>query len=226
MIKRKAEVVQTSTNTNIHNTNVTGIVNKRFDEPMRYGQGHYVETMKEYAQTSISEEDAGRMRCGTFGAFKYVCHIISTRMGIKHTKVYPALRVIGYNWRYHDMKTGNPDVLYEQGSIVKRCKMGDDPGLLPFVTSSDGLFPEGKVIQYRIVKTAIEQASDLAEECGVRLSELNLFDALQGLDVLVNNEPDYILMRDDLYFDETMSKFSFLKRRLTARCKVLNRMVG
>ena len=47
MIKRKADVVQTSTNTNIHNTNVTGIVNKRFDEPPRYGQGHYVETMKD-----------------------------------------------------------------------------------------------------------------------------------------------------------------------------------
>ena len=153
---------------------------------VRYGQGHYVETMKEYAQTSISEEDAGRMRCCTFEAFEYVCHIIATRMGIKYTKVYPALRVLGYNWRYHDMKTGNPDILYEMGTVVKQSKMGDNPGLLPFVTNSDGLFREGKVIQYRIAKTAIEQASDLAEECGVRLSELNLFDALQGLYVLVN----------------------------------------
>jgi len=46
-MKRKAEVVQTSTNTNINNTHIDGVVNKRFDDPPRYGHGHYVETMKD-----------------------------------------------------------------------------------------------------------------------------------------------------------------------------------
>lgn len=214
-----------------HRENIVGRCNNQQPiEPhidqIRYGQGHYVESMKEYARTSVSEEDAGRMRCSTFEEFEYVCHTISTRMEIKYTKIYPALRMLGYNWRYHDMKSGNPDVLYELGAIVKKCKMENRPGILPFVTTSDGLFPAGKSIMYRLAKTSIEQASDLAEECGVKLSELNLFDALQGLEVLVTNEPDYILMKDDLYFDEVTTRFAFTKRHLQERCDILVKVVG
>jgi len=193
--------------------------------PDKESDGTVLEQIIEYAHLEIPAEDSAPTRCATFDALDYICGIIAAKERIKRTRIYPALRMIGYNWRYHDMKNGNPDALYGMGERVQTCMISADPGLVSYVSHSKGLFTGTRSVQYRMIRESMGIAMDDADDAGVTLSELNLFNALEGLTRLVENSTTYRDLRDNLFFDETLTMFSFIKRRLIAKRDTIERIV-
>ena len=206
-----------------HKANVAGKV--RYEKP-REEDGAILDELIKYSYATLTAEESDPAWCATFEAFDYVCKIISARSGVKITRVYPGLRAIGYNWRYHDMKTGNPDALCGMGERVKTCMMGGDPGIMPFVSNSKGLFTGTHNVQFRVSRKAMGIADDDASDAGVSRAELNLYNALEGLTRLCENSTIYRNMLENLYFDETLTVFSFIKQRLVAKKVIIERILG
>lgn len=195
-------------------------------KPDRDTQGTALEKLREYATTSLSREDSGMMRCATFDAFEYICGIISSIEKIPVTRVYPGLRMIGYDHRYTNMKNNNPDALWDIGDVANRCMVCGDPGVIPFVSSSTGLFSDVRSSSYRVNEQVISIAGKDAQRAGIKLSELNLFNALEGLNILVNDDQKYFVYRENVYIEESLAKFSFIKRHLTAKRATLLKVLG
>ena len=195
--------------------------------PNNVPQGYYIEHIKEYAHTPIPVEESGTTNFATFKEFDYVCKVIASREKIMgYTKIAPALRVIGYNNRYHNMKTGNPDALYEMGDLVQECTATGDGGIVPYATSNVGLFNGIHSVKRRINTNAISIAQKDAYRAGIEVSELNLYNALEGLEVLVSNESMYMIARKEMYFNAAISKFESIKQYLQAKQSVLLRLLG
>lgn len=195
-------------------------------EPMRYPQGHFLDQMKGYVEIPLTRDDSGMTKCATFGAFEYACKIIASIEKIPDTKVYPSLRMIGYNKRYSDMKNDIPDALWDIGEVSERCMRTSDPGIVPFVSSSTGLFTDVRSTSYRLSNSVIAITGKDAYKAGIKVSELNLFNALAGLEVLTEEEPAYFSLRENLFIDESLTKLSFIKRHLTAKRNVMLKVLG
>lgn len=190
-------------------------------QPDRKTPDFCVEQLKTYANTPRTREDSRKVNCATFGAMDQACRIITQVSKIPATKVYPGLREIGYTVRYADMKAHNPDALWELAEITDKCMDMLDPGLMPYLASSNGLFEETHTVAYRINESSIEVAKKDALSAGVKISELNLFNALSGLELLTQTDPNYALLLNHLYISECLSKLDFIRRRLDAKRSTL-----
>ena len=71
-----------------------------------------------------------------------------------------------------------------------------------------------KSVNFRIHSDAIAIAAKDAQASGVKVSELNLYNTLEGLKLLVDNEPDYILMRDEPMFTKPLDDFVSMKKSI------------
>lgn len=173
-----------------------------------------VEQIKTYAGTKIVEDDAGRVNCASFKSLNHVCKFIAANEDVPVTKVYPSLRMIGYNIRYNDMKNNNPDMLYEMGGLVKRCVLTSNPNAIDFATNDDNLFGRTLKSVYRIREDVIAVAMKDAESAGIQVSELNMFNVLEGVDALTSMDADYALMRDNMIFRKTLLAFDEIKQSI------------
>lgn len=186
-----------------------------------------IDKLHSYANIKLTREDSTPTRCATFEAMDYACGKIARIEKLSPTKIYPALRWIGYNRRYADMKSDNPDALWDMGEICGRCLDSNDQGVIPFVRSSHGLFTNKMdVVQYRIASSAHESAMKDAVHGGLKLSELNLFNALTGLEMLVSEEPTYYLLRQNLDIDDSLTTFVSIKKRMIAKRTTLLKLLG
>ena len=186
-------------------------------DEFRHPQGFYIDQMKAYATTKIKEEDAGRVNCASFSSLNNVCKFIAMNDDIPVTKVYPSLRYIGYNNRYHDMMNGAPDMLYEMGDSVKQCVFTLNPYLIDFATEDINLFGNTTKSVYRIKADAIAVSMKDAERCGIKVSELNMYNVLEGLNVVMSNEPDYMLYLEDRIFKKTLAMFDEVKHNIHSK---------
>lgn len=189
---------------------------------LHHQQGFYIDQIQAYAKMQFPSDETGSVRCATFKDFEYVCKFISANESIPLARVYPALRYIGYNNRYHDMKCDNPDPLYEMGDLVKQCLLTSHRNTMDLATEDHHLFGNTTVSIYRIKSDAITVAMKDANACGVRVGELNMYNALEGLDVLMSNEPDYITMRDTSIFEDTLSTYIKIKETLRWKLGILS----
>lgn len=202
------------------NTNTSIMPNGRM-----HPQGFYIDQIVEYARTSIREDDAGHARCSTFRTLRYLCKFIAANESIPESKVYPALRYIGYNIRYHRMKNGNLDPLHEIGAVARDCVLTRNMALID-LASSQRLFLDTNSTTYRMNKAAIAIAVKDADISGINLSELNLYNVLEGVNTIIENEPDYILLRDDKIVRDPLDVFKetkdLLKFKLVGMKSMLN----
>jgi len=76
------------------------------------------------------------------------------------------------------------------------------------------MFGDTASAQYRIRKDAIAVAMKDADHCGIKVAELNMFNVLDGLDVLLSKEPEYILLRDKRIFVSPMERYDDIKNKL------------
>lgn len=182
----------------------------------KYRQRHFVDQIVEYAHTKISNEDASNVRCGTFESFNIACKYIAAREDVPEFKVYPALRLIGYNIRYHNLKIGTSDVLYCGGSIVRDCKLTGNVSMIK-ASSMERAFTGISSMVCRMRTDAVAIAMKDAEYCGVKVSEMNLYNALEGLNTISTNESAYIAMRDTRILRDPLDIFSDIKMSLRCR---------
>ena len=190
-------------------------------EPARKDQDYCIGEMKEHARLVRTRDESGMMRCATFDEFDEACETIGRLSKISRTKVYPALRHIGYRVRYTEMKQGSPDALYELGDLIQLGWDSGKRGLRPFLRMSTGLFTNVRVVSYRAMLTTIGETETTAELAGVKLSELNLFNALSGLELLTQTDPDYYMLIDELEIKESIQKIESIRTRLIEKTDVL-----
>ncbi len=119
------------------------------------------------------------------------------------------------------MKQGSPDALYELGDLIQLGWDSGKRGLRPFLRMSTGLFTNVRVVSYRAMLTTIGETETTAELAGVKLSELNLFNALSGLELLTQTDPDYYMLIDELEIKESIQKIESIRTRLIEKTDVL-----
>jgi hypothetical protein len=189
----------------IHKSHVFSSTDK-----VKHPQGFYIDQIVDYAHTSIPEDEASSIRCATFKSLNNTCKFIAAKEDIPESKVYPALRMIGYNIRYHNMKCDKSDNLYNLGNMVKQCILTVSPSMIEFATGNT-IFKDVSSVQYRMRKDVIAISMKDAEQYGIKVSELNLYNVLEGINTLVSNEPDYILLRDKRLFKSVLEYFGDIK---------------
>lgn len=186
-------------------------------EPAKDVQGDDIEFIKQYANTKIKEVDAERMKCTMIQELTRMCRVISDMENdISQSKIYAAFVVRGINIRYHDWKTGNQDVIYDILDHVKDCQSTYDKDLMEFTTHSDSLFDGAKQDTVRFENTITGRAKKSAK-CGIRLSDVNLYNALAGVERFDDSNPDYLPQKGRWIIESCLTAFSGAKRKLTFR---------
>ena len=194
-------------------------------DELRHEQGFYIDQIVAYANLQIKEEDAGRVRCATTKSLDRVFKFIAVKESIPVTKVYPAIRYIGYNSRYHNMKTNLLDPLYSLGDAVSKCINTADVDMIDFATEDSVIFENTVTSLYRMKKDAISITMKDADQYGIKVADVNMYNVLEGLDVLMSNEPDYILLRDKPLFEYPMATFDSIKRLIMFKTIGLNALL-
>lgn len=203
-----------------HRANVLGD-RQQYREPI----GGYIEQIHAYANTRISAEESRTVRCATFNELDFVCDGIAAMEEINPTRMYPALRLIGYNHRYHNMKCGDPDPLFEMANIVKSCRVLFKSNITRYANTNDVAFGETRTAVFRMHSDAIAVTDKDARYCGIRVSQLNMFNVLDGINVLIENEPDYTLLKDNEMFNQIVSRYTEIKQALRWKVESLKHVL-
>lgn len=168
-------------------------------DPSKKPQGHYLNQMKAYANLEIANEDAATMKGASFRAFDFVCKHITRTQGIRKDKVFPGLRLLGYNRCYNAKKSNlGEDIFSELRRLVY-----DDGVLLNYATMLRTEVTRSFIDvtmtrkNYRVEAKTQKIALDTADETNIRTAELNLYHALHGLKVLTEEEPAFIMLKDN-----------------------------
>jgi hypothetical protein len=186
--------------TNKANSNGDVQIREAFSyEPNRKPQGYFVNQMKEYATTEITNDDAATMKGATFRAFDFVCKNITRTQVIRRDRVYPGLRMLGYNWCYNRMKSNfGEDVFTQISSLVEEVESQLNYNNMLRSEVARGFIDVTMTKKnFRVTSQAQKLSLDKADSAGLRTSELNLYYAMHGLKVLIDNEPDFILLREN-----------------------------
>lgn len=194
-------------------------------EPDRKPQGFYIDQMKSHANAEIANEDATSMRCSTFTDFELSCIYIGANEHIRKDRVYPALGMIGYNWCYHDFKSNMGDVFSDISSMLNTLRVTRDRDVLLAASTDFQLFTDVRSMQYRVTRAVNEVALKQATESGVKTSDLNLYHALHGLKVIIENEPAYIFENTHPIIDEALRTLRRADKSLLYRQKSLKALM-
>lgn len=183
---------------------------QRFRDP----QGTQIAFIKQYAATKIKEADAERMKCSMIPELMHLCRAISDRENdMSQSKIYAALVVSGINIRYHDMKADNQDVIYDIIDNVHLCISSYDRGLMEFTSHDDTLF-DGATSKAVRFESAIAGRAKKSVKCGVRLADVNLYNALAGVERFNEENPDYLPDNGRWIIDDCLSVLARAKQKL------------
>jgi len=167
-------------------------------EPAQKHQGFYIDQMKDHALIKISRDEAATMRCASFKGFDYVCKYITRTEGIRKDRVYPALRMIGYNQCYHNMKINLGDVFTNIIKLIKSSEaILDYDVMMRTDVKRTFINTDTYTKVYKVNDQVKAIALETADNAEIRTSDLNLYHAMHGLKVLVENEPDFISKKDN-----------------------------
>jgi len=103
------------------------------------------------------------------------------------------------------MKTDNPDGLDVLAENVKKCMLTIDSNLIDCAASY--IFQSTSTEVYRVEKKTVAITTKDANRYGIRVSDLNLYNVLEGVNVLLANEPDYIVLRDKQIFESVIGVY-------------------
>lgn len=197
-------------------------------EPSRDAQGSYIDKMKRHADEPITRDNASTMRCASFKAFDFVCRYITSTVGIKKHRVYLALRKIGADACYSEFKRNhNKDVFSE---IAYLLKVESAQLTYDVMMRSDDyrkiITADTKSKVYNVDDQTSTIVVGMADGAGIRTSELNLYHAMRGLKVLIENEPQFSLIADNEIIEDVMSVLGRAERGLIAYRDDLMRLKG
>ncbi len=175
--------------------------------------------MRDHANIEIANEDAATMNCATFTDFNSLCGIISVIENIRHDRVYPALRYIGYNRCYNAFKANEGDVFSEIEGYIRQCKISRDLDKMRAAQQQVSFFVDVRTRKYRVNKQTSVIVVKQAESSGINTSHLNLYHALHGVKVLVEYEAEYFSMRDEPVIEDALRVLRRADNSLESRRK-------
>lgn len=197
----------------------SGVANRGSDyvPPDKDVQGTQITFIKKYAKTKIKESDAERMKCSMIPELTKLCRVISDKENdISQSKIYAAFVVRGINMRYHDMKNDNQDVIYDIIEHVHECINSYDRDLMEFTSHNETLFDGARSETVRFENTIAGRAKK-STKCGIRQSDMNLYNALAGVERFNEEDPNYLPPNGRWIIDDCLSVFARAKRKLRFR---------
>lgn len=195
---------------------------------VRDPQGSYIDKMKRHADEPIPRDSASSMRCASFKAFDFVCRYITATVGIKKHRVYPALRKLGSDRCYNEFKRNhNTDVFSEITNLLRIESACLDYDVMMRSDDSRKIITTHTASKvYNVDDQTATIVGGMADGAGIRTSELNLYHAMHGLKVLIDNEPEFSLIADNEIIDDVMSVLGRTERSLIAYRDDLQRQRG
>ena len=190
-------------------------------EPGSYPPGYFTNQIKDHANLEIANEDAATMNCATFTDFNSLCGLIGVIENVRHDRVYPALRYIGYNRCYNAFKANEGDVFSEIEEFIRQLKVSRDLDKMRQAQQQSTIFVDVRTRKYRVSKQTSVIAVKQAESSGINTSHLNLYHALHGVKILVEYEADYFSMKDDAVIEDALRMLNRAERSLEHRRKHL-----
>jgi len=136
--------------------------------------------------------------------------------GFTETNVFIGLMTVGYNVRYANLKSGNLDALQSMKEGIADCADTCDVDIIDEIREHT-LFRDAKSSSFRLDRAKMGEAEKDAMHCGVDRSELNLYNAMTGLERLLSEDPYYIGKQDERLFRVPMDEFMSANRRLEFR---------
>lgn len=187
-------------------------------------QGSVIERLKSFASEEISREDFTTINCAILPDITNMCGHLGAAHNIKSVdRVYTGLCKLGRVRCYHEYRVnGNHDVFSDISKLIMTGKtslseskrnVANTPTLIfdnHLHTKKFGI----SIDDYGLIKK-------LSDNWMVRMSHLNLYHALTGLKHIVDNEPDYILIRDEPIIDDPLRVLSKANRMLNDRRTML-----
>jgi len=191
----------------------------------RNAQGEYIERMKEHAATVIPNDEASNMRCASFRAVDLVCTYITRTYGVKKHRVYPALRYLGYNQCYHKKKVDGGDVFSDIARMVGISESTLDYDVMGrSATQRTFIHAVTDRRLYRVPDSIKTRMMEESENAGLRTSDMNLYYVMTGVKVLVENESDFYLLRENEIIGDVLRVLSRTDRSLEAYRNELERL--
>ena len=174
--------------------------------PDQEAPGEGIEWLKEHAATEISREDNASMNCAVLTELIEAVNYISDVENIKSHRLFVALCVKGRNLCYHEMKLNRGDVFTEIAEQLSRGRraMHSPSKRAAAIDNTFNIFNNTTSMKFHTDSQTATIARDEAKKCGMRTSQLNLYWTLTGLEYIVNNEPMYILYKDESLFTEAL----------------------
>lgn len=186
--------------------------------PVQDPPGTQIEFIRRYADTKIKEKDAERMKCSVIPELSHLCRVISDRENDRsQSKIYAAFVVAGVNIRYSDMKNENQDVIYDIGEHIHCCVSSYDRELMEFTSHNDVLFEGARSDTVRFESSIAGRTRKESAKCSIRLADMNLYNALAGVERFSTDDPDYIPPNGGWIVDDCLSVFARAKRKLKFR---------
>lgn len=201
-------------------------VYERHATRVRDPQGTYIYKMKKYADEPITREKASTMRCASFKALDFVCRYITSTVGIRKHRVYLSLRKLGSDRCYSEFKRNhNADVFSEIAALRKiesACLNYD-----VMMRSEDTrrfIAADTKSKVYKVDDQVSTIVGGMADDAGIRTSELNLYHAMHGLKVLIENEPQFDMIAENEIVEDVLNVLNRAERSLVAYRDDLKRL--
>ena len=191
-------------------------------------QGEAIERLQKYAGKEISREDFTTMNCAIFTEITEVCHFISEVNCIVSTdRVYTGLCKVGRDKCYSAYKhNSNRDVFTDIAKHISTGRKSLNASKRAAARTNIHIFNDVSTKKFGVHDDDAGLVHRIAGAWRVQTSHLNLYHALTGLKYIMENEPDYILLRDEPLFDVPLQKLTMANIMLNERSELLKAWMG
>ena len=184
-------------------------------------RGYYIDKIRSIASEKIEGKDEARMRCATFKEVNAVCRELGQRLKIRRHRVYPALNIVGRDKVYNQFKIDGSDIFSDIKELRERrfnlsyssmIEMDEVKRFIPTTVDS---------VTQRVTRSTKRRAQDIADDAGIRTSELNLYFVMYGMRTIIEVEPQLMYLADNEIVNHIMGVLRESEDNLQRYCKSL-----
>lgn len=184
---------------------------------LRDPQGMAIERLQKHANKEISREDFTTMNCAILPDLINMCgHLKETHNIDSIDRVYTGLCYLGRKRGYHAyMQNGKRDIFGDIAELVRIGRTSLNAAKMTAANTPINLFDMH--LRTEKLGTSVDENGLLKKLAGswrIQKSHLNLYHALTGLKYIVEDEPEYILVRDNPVIDDPLRLLTRANMRL------------
>ena len=180
--------------------------------------GGVLDKIRSYVYSPIPEDSAARVHCRFPEHVDILCDYIASKEDLRYTRIYPAIVVIGYGVRMHNLKEEGRDIISDISDILKSLRLSRIRSDRLFVKGVNNVTIrfQGDRHNFRFESELVAQVSDTAKLCGALSSDLYLYYFLIGIKELVEREDSLSEMADFEEFKQSMFDLKYADDKLNA----------